>query len=235
MPPFEYDFASLTASDPEIEIACRIRSQEDVIPIQTQSYCAVHAAALEIGVEGESVVAGGVGDDHAESGQRQGCAVGFYLHGNGVETNLSEGIAWIRKSVEQDSSLGQFNLGVVFAWGIGVETNLPEAVKLYQLAAEQDEIRAQYNLAICYDNGTGVETNRAEALKWFHRAAEQGDANAQYGLGWRYEEGQDVDRDVTQAVGWYRKAAEQEHPESEHTGALAKGGRAVVVVSAPVP
>ena len=76
----------------------------------------------------------------------------------------------------------QFNLGVMFAWGLGVEQDVNEAMRLYHLAADQGNAQAEYRLGYRYAHGWGVQQDFAEASHWYQLAADQGDGAAQTGI-----------------------------------------------------
>ena len=67
---------------------------------------------------------------------------------------------------EQGDDEAQFNLGMMYAFGLGVPQNYKEAFKWYRLAAEQEFDEAQYSLGVMHTLGLGVPQNYKEALKW---------------------------------------------------------------------
>ncbi|MGH8579095.1 MAG: tetratricopeptide repeat protein [Gammaproteobacteria bacterium] len=50
---------------------------------------------------------------------------------------------WIRAAAEQGDSAAQYNLGVIYAYGMGVPADPREAVRWYQAAAQQESVEAQ--------------------------------------------------------------------------------------------
>jgi TPR repeat protein len=106
-------------------------------------------------------------------------ALGFKCNQN---EDYAEAVKWYRRAAEQGYAMAQFNLGIMYEFGVGVLQDYAEAVKWYRRAAEQGHAMAQCNLGIMYDSGQGVPQDYAEAAKWYRRAAEQGHAKAQFNL-----------------------------------------------------
>jgi tetratricopeptide (TPR) repeat protein len=147
--------------------------------------------------------------DRAEAGDAEAqCRLGlWYLNGQGVEKNFSEGVRWLTKASEQNNALAEFNLAVCYSKGFGLRKNQAEACKWYLKAAEQNNALAESVLGLCYLNGDGVRKNSAEAYKWFHEAAQQDVGPAQTNLGYCYMNGIGVRRDDVQAYKWCALAA----------------------------
>ncbi len=79
-----------------------------------------------------------------------------------------------RPLAEQGDATAQFNLGVMYNFGLGVPQDYQEAVRWYRLAAEQGYAPAQFNLGFLYDKGLGVPQDYAQARDWYRKAAAQG-------------------------------------------------------------
>ena len=101
----------------------------------------------------------------------------------------------------------QYNLGVIYKFGLGVPQDYAKALQWYRKAAAQGVAKAQFNLGLMYDNGLGVTQDYAEAVRWYRKAAEQGVAKAQFNLGLMYDNGLGVKQDYAKGAKWYRKAA----------------------------
>ena len=104
----------------------------------------------------------------------------------------------------------QYNVALMYAYGVGTLKDYQASVAWYKKAAEQDYVHAQYNLANMYLRGD--VRNDEEAVYWFRRDAEQGDAPAQYNLGIMYANGKGVTKDMAQCKIWIKKAAENNDP-----------------------
>jgi len=98
-------------------------------------------------------------------------------------------------SAKEGHADSQFNLGLMYEYGIGVDKDETEAMAWYQKSAEQGNSNAQYNLAVLYENGRGSAVNFEQANQWYRKAAEQGDALAVGNLGMLYLRGQGVAED----------------------------------------
>ena len=134
----------------------------------------------------------------------------------------------LRPLGEQGHAGAQFNLGLMYSYGVGVPQDYAEAVTWYRLAAEQGDAGAQHALGSMYANGDGVIQDDAEAVNWSRLAADQGHAGAQYALGYNYAIGRGVIQDYAEAVTWYRLAAEQGHAGAQYAlGYMYASGRGV--------
>ncbi|MFZ6687422.1 DUF3857 domain-containing protein [Undibacterium sp. SXout11W] len=123
----------------------------------------------------------------------------------------------------------QYQLGLLYEFGIGVEQNYKEAVKWTLLAAEHGNADAQMKLGYVYDAGQGVAQDYAQSVKWNRLAAEQGNALAQFNLGRDYDNGLGVAQDYNEAAKWYRFAADQGYARAQYNlGGLHDGGYGVV-------
>ena len=84
------------------------------------------------------------------------------------------------ESVEQENSIAQFFLGVMYEYGEVVAEDGVEAVRWYRKSAVQGNSDAQYILGmglprmIKYANGDGVAEDNVQAYAWFSVAAAQG-------------------------------------------------------------
>ncbi|MDO4696237.1 MAG: tetratricopeptide repeat protein [Neisseria sp.] len=68
----------------------------------------------------------------------------------------------------------QFDLAVMYDYGLYVEENAELAFDWYRKAAQQGLSEAQNAVAVMYDSGRGVARNTREALSWYELAVENG-------------------------------------------------------------
>jgi TPR repeat protein len=137
----------------------------------------------------------------------------------GVPSTEAENLNQYRLSAEKGDAVGQYNLGVFYAYGGGgLVKNEAEAVRWYRKAADQGLPDAQYDLGVSHDKGRGgLVKNEAEAARWYRKAADQGHPHAQFALGAFYVKGQGgLDKDEVEAVRWSRMAADQGHPHAQY-------------------
>lgn len=87
------------------------------------------------------------------------------------------------------NSSAQFDIAVMYQYGIGVEKNIQEALKFYQLAAAQQDLQAEYNIGLLYLLGTDAEPDYNLALERLTDAAFKGNDHAQYALARIYDYG----------------------------------------------
>ena len=70
--------------------------------------------------------------------------------------------------------MSQYNLGIMYSFGLGVFPDYKPAVKWYTMAAEQGNPLAQYNLGRLYYLGKGVPENLVYAHMWANQASSTG-------------------------------------------------------------
>ncbi|MBQ6829013.1 MAG: sel1 repeat family protein, partial [Thermoguttaceae bacterium] len=134
---------------------------------------------------------------------------GCYVNGAGVEKNLDEAGAWIRKSAEADCAIGM--RGLANWWE--ASGNGREAFEQYRKAAEKGEPISQYNLGFFYRNGDEpVEKDLVKASEWWQKASEAGDSDAMIQLADLYanDAGGEMlgEPDWAKAHEWLLKAAQ---------------------------
>jgi len=136
------------------------------------------------------------------------CKLGLsYLYGlNNVETNIGEGVKWIRKAANLGNAEAQYQLGMCYSSGTGVLKMPSEAVKWWYKSADQAHAGALYMMAVAYDcgyGGTKIDSLKASLL--LEGAAKGGDERAQYQFGLRlYKANRQAD-----AVFWLKLSAKQ--------------------------
>jgi hypothetical protein len=116
---------------------------------------------------------------------------------------------------EKGDPASQYNLGLLYHFGLGVRRDEAEAAKWYGLAAEQGDADAQHAIGDFYIEGLWGKPDYAEAAEWFRLAAEQGQAEAQRKLGSLYARGRGVPKDPIKAAKWLRQAAKQGDAEAK--------------------
>ena len=102
-----------------------------------------------------------------------------YERGRGVDMDMQEAVAWLRKCASAGNPACQARLGILYFTGRGVAQNHRKALALLKPAAEAGIPAAQYQLGLMYQYGTGVAQNRNAALLWYQRALENGDYRAE--------------------------------------------------------
>lgn len=79
---------------------------------------------------------------------------------------------------ESGNAMAQYNLALLYHYGLGVEVDINRAVELYESAAEKGQPDAQVAIGDLFLEGLWGEPDRAEAAAWYSLAAEQGHAEA---------------------------------------------------------
>jgi TPR repeat protein len=103
---------------------------------------------------------------------------------------------------ESGNAPAQYNVGVLFHYGLGVAKDFSAAAEWYRLAASQSHPNAQAKLGYLLARGFGVEKDFAESARWFREAAEQGVVDAQFNIGVMYATGSGIEYDPVQGLMW---------------------------------
>jgi len=90
----------------------------------------------------------------------------------GVRQDYREAIKWFRLAAEQDNSEAQYELAIMYLFGIGVRQNYFEATNLLKLAAIKNYGSAQVQLGAMYEEGLGVQRDLHVAKEWYGRACD---------------------------------------------------------------
>ena len=134
-----------------------------------------------------------------------------YSLGEGVEKNLTQAIAWYKKSAAKGNVKAQNNLGVAYKFGEGVEKDLNEAMKWLKKSAEGGNPLGMYNLATCY----WMKENYKKAFEWMEKAAANNSGVACYQLGKWYAIPYQEYTDTKKSFDSYKKGAELGHTGSQ--------------------
>lgn len=129
----------------------------------------------------------------------------MYYNGHGVEQNYTKAFEWFKKAADQDYSVGQYFLGVMYGDGLGVDQNYAKALEWYEKSAEQNESDAQFNLGWMYYEGKGTEQSYENAVYWWEKSAAQDDAEAQFCLSCMYRDGLGVEKNAEKAKELWEK------------------------------
>jgi len=119
----------------------------------------------------------GLGDADAQFGLGLKYSMGT---GDGIAQDLEQAAEWYHKAAEQNHTLAQFNLSLMFASGEGVLQNDTTALMWTRKAAEGGDAGAQFRLGTrCHRasmdrHEMDCAESRIEAYKWFHLASAQG-------------------------------------------------------------
>lgn len=133
-----------------------------------------------------------------------------------------------RPLAEQGDAKAQFDLGLMYKYGLGVERDYGEAVRWFRLAAGQGEVEAQRSLSIAYEKGQGVRRNYVEAYKWDRVAAAHGTERTitrRETLAARMSSAQIAEAE-RRARAWT--------PKADDAGSIAPSGNAAAPASAPM-
>lgn len=148
----------------------------------------------------------GNGDAILELGER-------LIQGQGVATNIDEGMRWLAKAADAGRREAWYDLGFVYSNGlIGGKPDIAEAMKYFQKGADLGNADCQTSMGLIYQAGEkipgGVKADPAQAAGWYRKAAEQNHTEAIQHLAMLCMTGQGVTADPAEAAKWFRKGAE---------------------------
>lgn len=109
---------------------------------------------------------------------------------------------------DNGNAQAQYELGILYMFGLGVTENRMAAFNWYRKSAENGYAKAQQSIAIMYASGADVDKDDVKALEWHKKAAIQGDDLSACILGGIYNKGTGVAQDKKEAVRWYLKSVE---------------------------
>ena len=134
------------------------------------------------------------------------------VQGQGVDTNVTEGLDWIQKAANAGETQALYALGVVYMNGIGVEPDFDRAIGYLRKGAEAGDADCQTSMGMLYEAGdkipSGIKTDGAEAAKWYQMAAEQDHTEAIWHLAKILGRGIGVEQNDEEALAWFRRGAE---------------------------
>lgn len=144
----------------------------------------------------------------AEAGDRDAQAQwGLLLAtGDGVEQNVEDGLAWMRRAGQQGEITAMFNLGVILDNGLDCEPDMDEAALWFWQAAELGDTQARMKLGTMLIKGRGFSAE-SPVISAIEASAERGLPYAQSFLAKLYLDGSGVEPDSETAEKWFRQAA----------------------------
>jgi hypothetical protein len=99
-------------------------------------------------------------------------------HGDGMEMNPAEAMAWLQKAAAAGNADAEVALAEAYTYGRGVPADTGKALALVRSAADHGASLGQRRLGEAYLRGEGVRMDLAMAATWLQKAAAQGDAEA---------------------------------------------------------
>lgn len=130
--------------------------------------------------------------------------------------NLEESLGWTQKAVELNDSLGQVNLGYMYATGKGLPVDKDMAVILLNKSLKQNQPQAFFIMGTLYAEGDKIfKRNDKKAFEFYLQAANLGHGKAQNNVATWYFNGRFINKDSEEAVRWFLRAANENNiPES---------------------
>ena len=112
---------------------------------------------------------------------------------------------WQSRAKQGDSS-AQFNLALLYHFGLGVEKNINIAIFWYERSAANGASKAQNNLGHLLYEGKETKKNIPKAVHLFRLSSRQGSASAQLNLARAYSKGIGIKPDLLNGYIWMSMA-----------------------------
>lgn len=113
---------------------------------------------------------------------------------------------WVAASFGDGNA--QFNLAVMYEFGLGVEQSMEHAISWYRRAISNEVPEALYNLGNLYYQGKGVQQSDGQALELYARASRLGDRDAMCNLASMIWKSRVNDDDESKAISLFERAGE---------------------------
>lgn len=110
---------------------------------------------------------------------------------------------------ESGNAGAQFNVAVMYRYGVGVPVNYERSFHWYEKAALQGHTMSQHDLGVLHMKGEGGARDPKKGFYWTERSAKSGNKLAQYHLAILYTLGDGINKDHNKAFIWHEKAADQ--------------------------
>jgi|GEM_PF-2775265 len=97
--------------------------------------------------------------------------------------NIEQALFWLQKSVQQNNSDAQRDLGYLYYQGLGTKKDYRQAVALLSEPASQGNPMSQFLLGEIYaEGGYGIGQQRDKSLNWYKQALRSGYSDAQIAM-----------------------------------------------------
>lgn len=146
------------------------------------------------------------GDDEA-----QAYLGASFIVGDFTEVDYNKAFYWLSTSVsiDENSRMALFYLGLCYRYGLGVAKNERQAFEFIKKAATLEYPSAQSSLSLYYYTGfEEMESSPSLAFEWASKAAAQNEKEGLYLLGIYYKDGVGTDKDEKLAYEYFTKATE---------------------------
>lgn len=132
-----------------------------------------------------------------------------YLEGNGVEVDLTSGLAWLKAAHCHGDIEAAYEVAIIYEYSkYGVPVDIYHAAKWFLGAATAGHVESMAEYAMCLELGCGVDQSDDEALEWYTKAANRGHITSNFSVGEMFEEARGgLPQSDSEAVLWYYKAA----------------------------
>lgn len=90
------------------------------------------------------------------------------------QENYDDSIYWLKKAAQQDHTLSQHFLSILYLHGRGIKKNYRLSSHWMRRAADKNHPSSEYNMGIFYKRGLGVPQDDDIALHWIRRSAKHG-------------------------------------------------------------
>jgi TPR repeat protein len=114
---------------------------------------------------------------------------------------------WFLRAASGGSVVAEYNLGLMYTFGIAVKANLEQGMSWFRRAGDHGSLPAMANLGYLLTLSPDV-SRREEGFRIISAAAHRKSPDAENALGYCYQFGAGTQMDMAEAVKWYKSAAE---------------------------
>jgi TPR repeat protein len=133
-----------------------------------------------------------------------------FLEGNGVQVDLTLGLAWLKAAHCHGDVEAAYETAVIYEYSkYGVPVDIYHAAEWFLGAAQSGHVESMAEYAMCLELGCGVDhSDDTLALDWYTKAANKGHITSIFSVGEYFEEARaGLPQSDSEAVLWYFKAA----------------------------
>ncbi|MCG2634080.1 MAG: sel1 repeat family protein [Gammaproteobacteria bacterium] len=130
-------------------------------------------------------------------------------------SQFEQALDLIRPLAESGHANAQYQMGLMYTWGVGVPQDetlaqgwYTKAFERIRVNAERGDGEAMADLGLMLDEGQGVGRDVDAALSWLKKGIEVDNPSAIAYMGDMYLYGHGVPQSISEALNWYRQSAD---------------------------
>ncbi|KAK8886523.1 hypothetical protein M9Y10_041987 [Tritrichomonas musculus] len=130
-----------------------------------------------------------------------------------LSRDIDKAIHYYSLAANQNNSYAQFNLGLIYYYGVGTSLSIEKAIYYFTLAAYQNQSDAQFYLGSIYYEGLYVTSDIDKAIHYFREASSFNHSRAKNNLGIIRKTGKGLPANICNSVEYFEEAIRQKGDE----------------------